>query len=133
MALQDLLILRQEQYYSPLMWDSKKKVMRKKYKLLFIFLSASVIFQSCSKDYFDLNENPNQVDKPTLNTLLTTATHKTGINSYNVGSITSTYVQYLANPSASASSDIYQVVDYTGTWDALYFAMADIHDLKNLA
>lgn len=107
--------------------------MRKKYKLLFIFLSAGVIFQSCSKDYFDLNDNPNQVTQPTLNTLMTTATHKTGINSYNVGSITSTYVQYLANPSAGASSDIYQVVDYSGTWDALYFAMADIHDLKNLA
>ncbi len=42
-------------------------------------------------------------------------------------------MQYLANPSASASSDIYQEVDYTGTWDALYFAMADIYDLKSLA
>jgi hypothetical protein len=107
--------------------------MFKKYQYLTIMLIAVILLQGCSKDYFDLNTNPNQVDKPTLGTLLTTATHKTGINSYNVGSLTSVYVQYLANPSASASSDIYQVVDYTGTWDALYYAMADINDLKALA
>ncbi|RYZ45237.1 MAG: SusD/RagB family nutrient-binding outer membrane lipoprotein, partial [Sphingobacteriales bacterium] len=107
--------------------------MFKKYQYLTFMLIAVALLQSCSKDYFDLNTNPNQVDKPTLGTLLTTATHKTGINSYNVGSITSVYVQYLANPSASASSDIYQVVDYTSTWDALYYAMADINDLKALA
>jgi hypothetical protein len=107
--------------------------MLKKYQYLTYMLFAALLLQSCSKDYFDLNKNPNQVDEPTLGTLMTTATHKTGINSYNVGSITSVYVQYLANPSASASSDIYQVVDYTGTWDALYYAMADINDLKELA
>jgi hypothetical protein len=107
--------------------------MNKTYKFFIILLFAGIILQSCGKDYFDLNSNPNQVDKPTLGTLLTTTTHKTGINSYNVGSITSTYVQYLANPSAGASSDIYQVVDYTSTWDALYYALADIYDLKGLA
>lgn len=107
--------------------------MIKRYKYIILFLAGIIVLQSCSKDYFDLNNNPNQVDKPTLGTLLTTATHKTGINNYNVGSITSTYVQYLANPSAGASSDIYQTVDYSGTWDALYFAMADIYDLKGLA
>ena len=108
--------------------------MQTKYKLILIFICTGLIaLQSCEKDYFDLNENPNQVTTPSLPSLLSTATHKTGINNYNVGSITSTYVQYLANPSAAAASDIYQEVDYTGTWDALYYAMADISDLKNLA
>ena len=108
--------------------------MQTKHKLLFIFICTGLItFQSCKKDYFDLNQNPNLVTTPSLPSLLSTATHKTGINNYNVGSITSTYVQYLANPSAAAASDIYQEVDYTGTWDALYYAMADIYDLKNLA
>ena len=108
--------------------------MQTKYKLIFIFICTGLVaLQSCDKDYFDLNENPNQVTTPSLPSLLSTATHKTGINNYNVGSITSTYVQYLANPSAAAASDIYQEVDYTGTWDALYYAMADISDLKNLA
>ncbi len=87
----------------------------------------------CKKGYFNLTENPNQVTTPTLPGLLSTVTHKTGINSYSVGSIVAVYVQYTANPSAAASSDIYQIVDYSGAWDALYYAMADIHDMKDLA
>lgn len=101
--------------------------------ILLLLITGIVGLQSCKKGYFDLNENPNQVTTPSLSSLLSTATHKTGINNYNVGSITSTYVQYLANPSAAAASDTYQEVDYSGTWDALYYAMADISDLKKLA
>ncbi|MEJ7768940.1 MAG: SusD/RagB family nutrient-binding outer membrane lipoprotein [Chitinophagaceae bacterium] len=104
------------------------------------YINASIILvilvsslNSCKKDYFDLNTNPNQVTTPSLNSLLTTVTHKTGINNFLVGNITSVYVQYLANPSASAASDIFQVVDYTSTWDALYFALADLNDLKKIA
>jgi hypothetical protein len=108
--------------------------MRIYYNYFLLITSTAVLsLQGCKKDYFDLNENPNQVTTPSLPSLLSTATHKTGINNFNVGSFTSTYVQYLANPSAGASSDIYQEVDYTGTWDALYYAMADISDLKALA
>lgn len=108
--------------------------MQRNYKYLFLLLTTAAFgLQSCEKDYFDLNENPNQVTTPSLSSLLSTATHKTGINNYNVGIITSTYVQYLANPSAAAASDIYQELDNTSTWDALYYAMADISDLKDLA
>lgn len=101
----------------------------------YIFMVAAILLgtQSCKKNYFDLSENPNQVTTPSLASLLSTATHKTGINNYNVGSIISNYVQYTANPSAAAASDIYQEVDYSGTWDALYYAMADISDMKKLA
>ncbi|ANE52104.1 SusD/RagB family nutrient-binding outer membrane lipoprotein [Flavisolibacter tropicus] len=108
--------------------------MRRNYKYTFLLIAIGLVgLPSCKKGYFDLNDNPNQVTTPSLASLLSTATHKTGINNYNVGGITSTYVQYLANPSASASSDIYQELDQTGTWDALYFAMADISDMKDLA
>ncbi|HEY0677817.1 MAG TPA: SusD/RagB family nutrient-binding outer membrane lipoprotein [Chitinophagaceae bacterium] len=108
--------------------------MQTRYKfILFFICSGLTVLPGCEKGYFDLNENPNQVTTPSLPSLLSTATSKSGLNSYSVGSITSTYVQYLANPSASAASDIYQEVDYTGTWDALYYAMADISDLKNLS
>lgn len=108
--------------------------MQTRYKLIFFFICSSfLVLQSCKKGYFDLNQNPNQVTTPSLPSLLSTATHKSAINNYNAGSITSPYVQYLANPSASAASDIYQEVDHTGTWDALYYALADITDLKNLA
>jgi hypothetical protein len=107
--------------------------MLKQYR--YIAFAAVLILgtQSCKKGYFDLNENPNQVTIPTLPSLLSTATHKTGINNYNVASITNNYVQYTANPSAAAASDIYQEVDLGGTWDALYYAMADIEDMKRLA
>ena len=108
--------------------------MQTKYKLIFFFIcSGFIVLQGCRKNYFDLNENPNQVTTPSLPSLLSTATHKTGINNYNVASITSNHVQYLANPVAGAAIDIYQQEDYNGTWDALYYAMADITDLKNLA
>lgn len=107
-----------------------KKIVR--YTLLFA-VAGSLGLQSCRDDYFDLSENPNQVTNPPLASLLSTATHKTGINNYNVGSVTSVYVQYLANPSANAASDTYQIVDYSDTWNALYFAMADINDMKKIA
>ncbi len=108
--------------------------MRNNKTYLFILIAAGVLsFQSCRKGYFDLNENPNLVTAPSLSSLLSTTTHKTGINSYNAGSVVAPYVQYLANPSASASSDIYQIVDYSTTWDAFYYAMADIYDMRELA
>lgn len=107
--------------------------MLKRYRNYLLAAGFLLGTQSCKKGYFDLNENPNQVTVPTLSALLSTATHKTGIDNYNVASITNNYVQYTANPSASAASDIYQEVDFGGTWDALYYAMADINDMKQLA
>lgn len=108
--------------------------MNKKYKFFLLILAAGLtLLQGCKKDYFDLNDNPNQVTTPLLSSLLSTATHKSGINNYNVGSLISPYVQYIANPTASAASDTYEELNTSGTWDALYFAMADIYDLKNLA
>ncbi len=99
----------------------------------FILIAGLAVCSSCKKSYFDLSDNPNQVRTASLSSLLSTVTHKTGIDNYTVGSTTSVYVQYTANPSASAASDTYQVLDLTGTWDALYFALADINDMKTLA
>ena len=108
--------------------------MHKINRYIYIFIITCItVTTSCKKSYFDLSENPNLVKNPSLQSLLTTVTSKTGIDNYTVGSTTSTYVQYTANPSASAASDTYQVIDLTGTWDALYLAMADINDLKKLA
>ncbi|MNK25634.1 Starch-binding associating with outer membrane [compost metagenome] len=95
-------------------------------------LILSLALQSC-KDYFDQNVNPNQVSNPSLPSMLSTSTMKAGLNSYNVGNLVSNYVQYTANPIAAAASDTYQIVDYTSTWDALYFALADAKDLKTVA
>jgi hypothetical protein len=108
--------------------------MQKLNKYITIALFTAGVFSSTGcKKYFDLDTNPNLVTDPPLPTMLTTATSKAGINSYSVGSIVAPYVQYTANPSASAASDTYEQVDYSGTWDALYYAMADLTDMKNKA
>lgn len=88
-----------------------------------------MVLSGC-KDYFDLNENPNLVSNPPLNSLLSTTTQKTGLNSQRVANITSYFVQYLANPGAGGSTDTYQSTDYTAMWDNIYFAMADLYDMK---
>ncbi|MEO6520110.1 MAG: SusD/RagB family nutrient-binding outer membrane lipoprotein [Mucilaginibacter sp.] len=103
-----------------------------KYITIAFIAAATLVFPGC-KHYYDLDVNPNYVPDPPLSVMLTTATYKAGINSYNVGSAVAPYVQYIANPTASAASDTYQQVDFTGTWDALYFAMADVTDMKTKA
>ncbi|PWS30568.1 SusD/RagB family nutrient-binding outer membrane lipoprotein [Pedobacter paludis] len=101
---------------------------------LFSALAATLGLQSCKDAYFDkVAQNPNQVTSPTLASLLATSTAKAGVNNYNVASTITPYVQYTANPSASAASDTYQSIDFSGTWDALYFAMADANEMKKLA
>ena len=96
--------------------------------------SAALGLQGCGKEYFDeLSTNPNQVSVATLPALLATSTSKAGINTFTVGSNISPYVQYTANPTAAAASDIYETIDHTGMWDALYFSMADVNEMKKLA
>ncbi|MGY3052686.1 hypothetical protein ACVWYG_000882 [Pedobacter sp. UYEF25] len=106
--------------------------MKNKYIIALVTIFMLSTFSGCKK-YFDLNTNPNQVTDPPLKGLLSTVTNKTGLNSYRVASITNYFVQYLANPSAGAATDIYDQVDYTGTWDNIYFAMADINEMKKKA
>lgn len=108
--------------------------MKKIINYVYISLALSYGLQSCSDSYFnDLTQNPNQVTKPTLQSLLATSTAKTGLNSYNIADITNNYVQYTASPSASSSNDTYQTVNFGGTWDVIYYAMADANELKKLA
>ena len=114
------------------MLDFKLIIMKNKYIIFLIAVLLTGTFSGCKK-YFDLNNNPNQVTDPPLKGLLSTVTNKTGLNSYRVAATTNYFVQYLANPSAGASTDIYEAVDYTTTWDAIYFAMADINEMKKKA
>jgi hypothetical protein len=98
--------------------------------LTFIMLTLSL---SGCKKYFEVGENPDQIADPPLNTLLSTATSKTAFSCYNAGSFTSFFTQYLASPTVSGSSDTYQLTDYSGTWNSIYFAMADINEMKKKA
>ncbi|MES2828250.1 MAG: SusD/RagB family nutrient-binding outer membrane lipoprotein [Bacteroidota bacterium] len=101
---------------------------------LFTALASTIGLQGCKDSYFDkLAKSPNQVSVPTLASLLATSTAKAGVNNYNVASAVAPYVQYTANPAASGAGDTYQFIDFSGTWDALYFAMADANEMKKLA
>ncbi|HUH34012.1 MAG TPA: SusD/RagB family nutrient-binding outer membrane lipoprotein, partial [Daejeonella sp.] len=102
--------------------------MKKTLRYIFVFFLIGGL-SSC-KDYFELDSNPNLVVNPPLNSLLSTTTQRTGLNNQRVANITSYFVQYLANPGSGGSTDTYQITDYTSTWDNLYFAMADIYDMK---
>lgn len=85
------------------------------------------------EDYFDLNDNPNFVQNPPINSLLSTVTHKTGYTSRNVANIVNNYSQYIASPVQSSALDTYEVTDQTSQWDQVYLALADIKDMQELA
>ncbi len=95
---------------------------------MWIAFFAINLCAGCS-DYFDLDENPNLVQDPPVNALLSTATHKAAVNMQQFGLITSYYTQYLASPSASGAADTYQVTDDSYQWNTVYYAMADLYDM----
>ncbi len=101
----------------------------KRYSLLALLALLLATASGC-QDYFDLNTNPNLIGNPPLNSLLSTTTQKTAFSAQRVANITSYFVQHLANPGAAGSTDTYQITDYTGTWDYIYFALADLYDMK---
>lgn len=97
------------------------------YLLLFGFMATSC------ESYLDVNENPNNPTDAPIPSLLTNATYETSLNVYNVGNITSNYVQYLASPNPGSSSDIMEPLNYSGTWEGLYGTLTDLTDLIDKA
>ena len=104
-----------------------------RYTLLLLPLLLLVGTGGCKDEYFNLSTNPNLISNPPLSSLLSTTTQKTGYSSQRVANLTSYFVQYLASPGAGGSTDTYLITDYTGTWDFIYFALADLYDLKKRA
>lgn len=103
-------------------------MMKRIYILLMLGLAA------CSKGYLDVNQtNPNQTTNPPINGLLSEVTYQTGVNVFNVGNITSYYVQQLASPNASSSTDIYDDIDASSTWKNIYLTIQDIRQMEALA
>jgi hypothetical protein len=82
------------------------------------------------EEYLDINEDPNNPTSAPLSGLMVNSTLETGQNVYDVGSITSFYVQYLASPNEASSTDIHDEVSYSGTWANLYNIMTDLSDLE---
>lgn len=98
-----------------------------------ILLFTALAFSSCKK-YLDVNTNPNQPTKPTINGLLIRTTQQTALNVYRVSTgLTSYYVQYLASSNAASPTDTYDDVDASSTWTNLYDNMTDIYDMRTMA
>jgi hypothetical protein len=95
--------------------------------LLFL-ISAVVIFPGCKK-YFDKTDNPNLVQDPSVNSMLTSATQKAGLNTQRFASFNTFYTQYQASPTASSATDTYQITDNSSQWNNAYYAMADLYDM----
>lgn len=74
--------------------------------ILYASLSMLTLNTSCG-DYFELTDNPTLVTNPNINGMLTTATHKAAMNSYNLSYIISNYVQYTASPTPGSATDNY--------------------------
>ncbi len=106
----------------------------KRYRYIYATVVAAFLLLSHGcKDYFDVGNNPNLITNPNINSLLSTATHKTGMNARTYGSLTSSYSQYTASPSRGSATDTYDITDQSGTWNAAYYAMADIYDMLVIA
>ncbi len=103
-------------------------------KSLIICLAAGLLLFTggCSK-YLDKLDNPNLVTDPPLNGLLAEATFQSAMDVYRMGDITSYYTQYLASNSKGSDADIYNEVDYSGTWTNFYNTMMNIQQMITLA
>lgn len=96
---------------------------------IFILLVGIVAINTGCKKYFDQNENPNLVQNPPINAMLSTATQKAALNTQRFASFNNYYAQYLASPSANGATDTYQITDNTTQWNNAYYAMADLADM----
>ncbi|SEA89818.1 SusD/RagB family nutrient-binding outer membrane lipoprotein [Pedobacter hartonius] len=104
-------------------------------KLKLLYITVAVIFASCTKDYLDINTNPNKpVDVvPGLvltNALNFTAKYTTGsTNFYQFASTWIGYWNYSGAVSAFAEERSYQFTTNYGpavtTWDSLYHNLKD--------
>ncbi|HMI62031.1 MAG TPA: SusD/RagB family nutrient-binding outer membrane lipoprotein, partial [Puia sp.] len=99
-------------------------------KLLYIFLAAILTggLTGCKK-YLDKLDNPNLVTDPPLNGLLAQGTYRTGYSVFEMGDITSYYVQYLAGNTKGSDADVYNPVDYSSTWSDSYASMMNIKQM----
>lgn len=99
-------------------------------QLILVFIATFLV--SC-EDYLDVNKNPNNPERVSMDLLMANSSFRTGDNIQAVGNITSYYVQYLASPNAFGTKDIHESGNYDLTWQEIYQVMSDIHDIEVLA
>ncbi|MEM7575406.1 MAG: SusD/RagB family nutrient-binding outer membrane lipoprotein [Bacteroidota bacterium] len=98
--------------------------------IIAILVAGSLLLFTACDEYLDINENPNVATQPPLDGLLASTSYQTGLNNFRVSnSFGAFWVQYLASPNESSTTDIYLEADYSGTWGSLYNTMTDLFDL----
>jgi hypothetical protein len=101
---------------------------------LILAAGLSCVLPACKKGYLDINQtDPNLTERPPINGLLVAVTYQSGVNVYSTGYITSYYVQQLASPNTGSGSDVYDDVDRSTNWRAIYLNVTDIREMKQLA
>jgi hypothetical protein len=100
-------------------------------KIIVILITAA-LFTGCD-DYLDINTDPNNPTTVPVKGLMSTTSMRTATNIASVGNITSYYVQYLAGPNESGSTDTQQEVSYDGSWAAIYNVLSNVSDMELLA
>ena len=103
----------------------------KKYSTIGLLLLLNIVTGGCKK-YLDINKDPNAADEPPIAGLLANTTNLTANNVYNISDYTSYYVQYLASPSPSSTTDTYQQIDPSTAWGGIYNVLTDLYDMRNL-
>lgn len=83
--------------------------------------------------YLDVNEDPNNPTDVPVGALLASSSFRTGTNVFNLGGITTNYVQHLASPNQASASDIYERISFDGTWGGIYDVMADLSVIETRA
>ncbi len=95
--------------------------------------AATLVALPACDDYLDINDNPNAAIEAPINGLLAYTTSNTALNQFRVSNAyTANYVQYIASPNKASSTDIYEVVSFSGTWGDLYDAMTNAYDMIEL-
>jgi len=107
--------------------------MKNAIKVLLITVFSFVLLLAGCDNYLDVNDDPNNPTSAPALGLLTNATFETAQNTYNMGSTTSYYVQYLASPNTSSALDTQEPLSFGNDWFNLYDVMTDLTDLEVLA
>ena len=98
-------------------------------KLNKLLIAVVMVFLASCDNWLDVNENPNNPTDAPIQGLLTNVILESTMNVFRAGSITSNYVQHLASPNPSSSSDAMDPLDFSGTWGSFYSVMSDNTDL----
>lgn len=97
-------------------------------KLLFTFLITFITLNAC-KGFLDINEDPNNPTEVPIDGLMINSAFETAQNTFRVSSVSSFFVQHLASPNASNSTDTHAAVSYDALWSALYYNLNDLRIL----